>query len=297
MGEALQRLDRQYPIRDYRYVGFGSIYFGDFSLFHRLLGISDMVSIEGNEDDEDRVRFNAPYSCIDVKMGLSNAKLPEIPLAEKRWVLWLDYDFCIDATVLKDVKYAATQAIPGSVLAVTLDADFKGLNDYPTWAPDEDLEDFQKKNPAQKLAYKLQRDVLPSVETQGDRLAETYRRFLLDEIGAGTASNYDNPHLSIHQFLNFRYADGREMMTLAILFLEEGSGISVDRFNFSGLRFCRTESDTFRINAPKLTPLEIRRLNQELPTPMQSSVPISEGDRSQYREVYRYFPAFAEMEL
>ena len=31
----------------YQYIGFGSTYFADFSLFHRSFGITKMISIEG----------------------------------------------------------------------------------------------------------------------------------------------------------------------------------------------------------------------------------------------------------
>ena len=33
-----------FPIRDYKYVGFGSIYFVDFAMFHKLLGIRKLLS-------------------------------------------------------------------------------------------------------------------------------------------------------------------------------------------------------------------------------------------------------------
>lgn len=296
MCEMLQRLDRHFAISQYRYVGFGSIYFGDFSLFHRALGIRDMVTIEGNEDDEDRVRFNVPYSCIDVKMGFSNAKLPEISLTDKRWIIWLDYDFCIDATVLKDVRYAVTQARPGSVLAVTLDADFKGLQDYPTSAPEQEFDAFQKMTPREKLAFKIQKEEVPADEIQGEGFARISRELILTEIGAGIAFNYDFPDLAVHQLLNFRYADGREMMTVVFLFLDAGAQPTVESFDFGSLDSYRPAEELYRINAPKLTPLEIRRLNQALPGEART-VPIPADDYASYRNVYRYFPAFAETEL
>ena len=45
--DAFQRLQQAgFSIRDYRYVGFGSIHFVDFLIFYKLLGISDMLSVE-----------------------------------------------------------------------------------------------------------------------------------------------------------------------------------------------------------------------------------------------------------
>ncbi len=44
--EAIKRLAVFDKIESYKYVGFGSAYFSDFSLIHRSLGIEDMLSIE-----------------------------------------------------------------------------------------------------------------------------------------------------------------------------------------------------------------------------------------------------------
>lgn len=40
---AFERLHPFQRIERYRYVGFGSIYFSDFQLLHRQLGITDML--------------------------------------------------------------------------------------------------------------------------------------------------------------------------------------------------------------------------------------------------------------
>ncbi len=44
--DALLRLSFFEPVENYRYVGFGSTTFTDFILFHKILGIKDMISIE-----------------------------------------------------------------------------------------------------------------------------------------------------------------------------------------------------------------------------------------------------------
>ena len=47
MCEAFARLGAFDELPSYQYVGLGSVYFVDFLLFHRILGIRDMVNIEG----------------------------------------------------------------------------------------------------------------------------------------------------------------------------------------------------------------------------------------------------------
>src|SRR4051794_20885935 len=91
--EALQRLSVYRPVNSYQYVGFGSVYFGDFCLFHRQLGIETMTTIEKHEPDEARVRFNLPYKCVDLKMGSAAARLPEIDWSTSPSISWLDYDY------------------------------------------------------------------------------------------------------------------------------------------------------------------------------------------------------------
>ena len=44
--EMFRRLDDRLDITQYRYVGLGGLWFADFSLFHRRLGLTDLTSIE-----------------------------------------------------------------------------------------------------------------------------------------------------------------------------------------------------------------------------------------------------------
>ncbi len=45
--EALSRLDHVYPLRNFLYVGPGSLYLVDFTLFHRRQGFTEMVLRSG----------------------------------------------------------------------------------------------------------------------------------------------------------------------------------------------------------------------------------------------------------
>src|SRR5690349_17029565 len=66
--DCMLRLGRAgYHITDYRYVGFGSPYYADFVIFHKYLGIEDMVCIEGSPI-ENRMKFNKPYPFINLEM-------------------------------------------------------------------------------------------------------------------------------------------------------------------------------------------------------------------------------------
>ena len=77
-------------VEDYVYVGFGSVWFSDFSLFHRALGIRDMISIEAADTAKERIEANKPFR-IPVDYRTSNDALPDLDWLRNQF-LWLDYD-------------------------------------------------------------------------------------------------------------------------------------------------------------------------------------------------------------
>lgn len=122
--EAIQRLAHFENIHNYRYIGFGSRYFSDFSLIHRTLGIHQMISIEKDTNNVDWFDFNKPYKCIEALYGHSNAVLPRIEEWEKiPTILWLDYDGELEKNVFIDIELFCSSARPGSIILITVNAD------------------------------------------------------------------------------------------------------------------------------------------------------------------------------
>jgi hypothetical protein len=119
LAEALSKLTPFGPLHSYRYVGFGSIYFADFIVIHRGLGIDDMVSIEEQVQDEARVASNKPFACIRLEYGSSNDMLPTLDWSKKT-IAWLDYDGRLNRSVLADTAWFFTAAEPGSVYILTV---------------------------------------------------------------------------------------------------------------------------------------------------------------------------------
>src|SRR5690242_1898583 len=77
--EAFQRLVEFGALSSYRYIGFGSIQFRDFIMFHKHLGITNMLSIEKDAINKARFEFNLPFSCVSLRIGKSGEVLPTIP--------------------------------------------------------------------------------------------------------------------------------------------------------------------------------------------------------------------------
>src|SRR5579871_1625226 len=103
MGEAFARLAPIQPLSKYRYVGFGSEFFNDFSLYHQALGIHDMVSIEKDDSRIDRCKFNQPYNCVDIVSGEAANILPQLRWA-KPTIVWLDYVSKLDRFIIEDIR-------------------------------------------------------------------------------------------------------------------------------------------------------------------------------------------------
>ena len=126
--EAFQRLYPFAKIETYRYVGFGSIYFSDFYLFHNALGMGDMVSIEKDAHAQECFEFNKPYNCVRLDFRLASEVLPELDWQAKT-IIWLDYDGKLNEMVLSDVTSVCARASSGTMLLVSVNAQADGEPD------------------------------------------------------------------------------------------------------------------------------------------------------------------------
>jgi len=114
--------DLGYTISNYEYTGLGSIYFVDFALFHRYLGLTRMTSVEGNREIDQRVEFNCPYKLIKVIHDDISAQIARLS-SKRRHILWLDFDSILTEELLDAVHLAATQLSVRSILLVTVDVE------------------------------------------------------------------------------------------------------------------------------------------------------------------------------
>ena len=129
--DALQMLAiTGFPIRDYQYTGMGSIYFVDFMLFHRLLGIKEMLSVEIDDKIEKRVDFNKPFKCVRTKIGPIGEVIPSLS-RDMKHLLWLDYDEILTNSHLQDASLATAYLSTGSILLVTVDVEPPTETDSP----------------------------------------------------------------------------------------------------------------------------------------------------------------------
>lgn len=120
--ELLHRLQKELPVRSYRYVGFGGPFLEDLKLMHAHFGISKLVSLEIDDRVLRRQKFNKPVSCIDLLSRKSADFIDEDGFEEKT-ILWLDYASPKQLRQqLEEVQKACGKMAIGDVLKVTLNA-------------------------------------------------------------------------------------------------------------------------------------------------------------------------------
>lgn len=289
--ETLQRIAHFENLLNYRYVGFGSRYFTDFTLIHKTLGIDKMISIEKEKSKEEWFQFNKPYDCIEAIYDHSNMILPNLD-----WniptILWLDYDDNLNKKVFPDIISFCSNAIVGSIILITVNADSIIFPDY--------------KKRVEKLKADIGESRIPSElmnSNLGDRdLPKVLRNIVDNEIGESLAIRNGvlkpEEHLFYKQLFNFVYKDGMQMLTIGGIIFSENQNMLLEKCSFDDFDYLKSDEDYYKIQVPNLTFREIHYLNQLLP--LSGNTPTSfipQKEIEQYAKVYRYFPTFTEAEI
>jgi hypothetical protein len=253
--DCISSVMRLLELRNPVYVGFGSVWFSDFILAHRLLGIRDMVSIERDEIIFKRAEFNRPYKTLEVKQGESAEVIPDLlkrpSLASRPWIIWLDYDNEMNEVKLGELVRLIQILPPNSFLITTFSAQagkygkiadraefINGL--FGNAAPEnEDPLDYRSQNTLMGI------------------LAESTERYLLSQ--AISSGRRGSPVPAIRLI----YRDSMPMVTV-------GSILPAPE-NYDSVKYMVAEPDwpgrlTELIQAPPLTPKEVLELQSHLPS-------------------------------
>ena len=296
MVEILRSLSHIKPIEDYQYIGFSSPYFSDFKLFHRELGLEDMVSIEEKECLQNRFRFNKPFDCIQVEFGRSDEVLPELDMSRET-ILWLDYTTELKPYMFEDIENFCYSAPPGSVIFVTLRV---GRMSVP------ELRGSNYDTRFEKLENDVGEDNIPPDVNDIDlrdewSLAQAYRLILLEKIKTDFLRPRNDRlehELEFRQLANFAYEDSSKMMTFGGILYSDEIVRQYEKASFDDLDVVRTGQEQNHINPPRLTFAEMRDIERWLPSsPTESEAPVTDEIKERYADVYRYFPRFVESEM
>ncbi|MFW7356806.1 MAG: O-methyltransferase [Brucella sp.] len=293
--EVARRLAHFDNLDQYRYIGFGSVWFTDFVAFHKLLGIRDMVSIESSMT-KDRFMSNRPFN-IDILFGKSSEVLPKIKF-DARSIVWLDYDERIDASKLADTKYVVESVRSGSLIVISLQcneaAEIKSDDENDGTSPiDRFTNAFTKGKVPPGLKEK---DLI------GWKFADVCMTMLQQEIDDALVfrSRSEQKSYKFHRICQFNYADDAKMTSLVGIVVNEDETGQYGRCEFDKLDFVSNGSDVVQIENPKLTALEFKRLEAQLPLAQGVQVDLAGGipDREarEFIKHYRYYPSFAVLE-
>ena len=287
--EALARLSPLVPVDRYRYVGMGSIYFRDFKIVHRRLGIDNMITIEGKRRAEERVRFNLPLACIELMMDDTSRALPQIQLEDSPHILWLDYESGINQGVLSDLEEAIGRCASRSVLIVTINAERPDSDESERWMSELGDERPEPRQPKTRAEYAL-----------------LSYRVLRERIEAALASrNAARPkrlHVEFHQMFHMIYADGAQMLTVGGALIADEHRQQWKDCGIGSLEFTRLGEEPYEIKIPRLTRREVQHLLSQMPDThgnvedAATMVGIPASEVRELAAVYRHAPLFVEAE-
>lgn len=297
--EAIGRL-RFRDLKSYRYVGMGSIYFTDFKLLFRSLGISSMISIEQEEDDRDRFDWNKPYEQVQMLYGSTAVHLPSIDWSYPS-VVWLDYDGQIAGSKLEDLDLVVSKAASGSMVMISVNAEKP--------APEGMKKEDREADPILALKAMVGRERTPTdlkpEQLRGAQAVKVYYQLINDAIEASLArTNALIPQaerkLVWKQLLNFQYKDGASMLTVGGVVFEISDNPSFNAGNFTSLDFYRPDQTPYVIDIPRLTMKEMAHLERSAaldPTTCADLPWLDDKERSLFLQMYRYLPNFVAAEL
>ena len=286
-----------FPIREYQYTGMGSVYFVDFMLFHRALGLQRMLSVEHDPNARRRVEFNKPYEFVQTHIGEVGGVIPDLdPTA--RHILWLDYDSILQASHLQDSALATAHLLPGSIVLVTVDTGPPGEGVSLTGAASSngarEWRDYYVSVAGQYLGADP-----PLGEFAREKLPAANARALLGALRDGLVGR---PGLRFMQLFCFQYADGARMLSVGGMVVSTAEERRVRGSALMAAPYVRTDlrDGPYEIRVPRITRKERIYLDSHMPCPddwRPRAFELKKEDAQAYREVYRFYPNYAELLL
>jgi len=284
--DALQTLSAVgFDIPEYQYTGFGSIYFIDFVLFHKYLGITRMWSVEHDLTITRRVRFNRPFSFVRILMSDAGEVVARLPL-NRRHLLWLDYDSFVSSALAEHVYVALGRLPMGSIVLVTVDVESPVRDPRP-----ELLEQY--------FTGEVDRYLPPNPTFAGSKLLGLNLAILERMCDSAVSVR---PSISFELLFSFAYRDGHQMLTVGGMIAGDAERQLLQSKALRQRTYLRFswKDQPCNIVVPHFTRKERIFLEGLMPgrkTWAPTQFEISAADLQAYRDIYRFYPAYAELML
>lgn len=275
---------------DYQYIGLGGIAYTDFKLFHKELHIDKLYSIEGGSIPMERLKFNSPYSFINLLKNKTTNALNDIPL-EKKSLLWLDYDGVLDNYMFDDLDIIFRKLPIGSIYIFTCNRDLKDEenNEYTTGLFKEKFGDL--------IPFSIENKDFSSQNNY-----KTIRKMFIKHINSilRERNRIENFNFQFHQLFNIIYQENRGARMYTF-----GGVITDNNFNLSDLdinsfNFINTEENAYKIEIPNLTRKEIDLINSYLYVNEEELIKlniVTQAEVDKYRKTYKYLPHYYDIRL
>ena len=276
--------------RDYRYLGLGSMWFVDFILMHKSIGINKLVTIEKEHSRAKRVSFNAPYSCVEVKIGMSTSVLRQLSW-ENRTIAWLDYDDVLRSYMFDDLNEIIVKSTTGNIVMISVNAEAAQLNVTENDAIVDPMTVLKGLVNATYIPtdadQRLSKNQFPALP------GETMFNFMKSSV-LNTATGLD-----FFPLFNFAYSDGSRMVTYGGMIVDANDekilkGLSL-RSSFEFV----AQHGQFEIQVPQLTFKEKLELDKRMPcavAPKPEDLPfeLKPSEIEAYRKFYQDYPMYGE---
>ncbi|MDP7320703.1 MAG: hypothetical protein QF441_08855 [Bacteriovoracaceae bacterium] len=250
-----------------------------------------MISIEkeDTEQNKKRIKFNKPFSCIDVIFGDSKDVLPDLDYSVRSNIVWLDYDSKLNSSSLEDVETISAKLGHGDLFVMSINVA----------CPDRNLDELKQNVGSENIPRDAKK-----IDVGAKDMAKTCKKIVYDKIQANLIDRNlelgDEEKLAFSPLMYFYYRDGAPMATFGGIFVKEadlGSGI-IDPFK--ELSFARIGDEFMQLESPCLTFKEIIELNQLLPgdtiDEIERKLPVPRSEIEHFEEIYKYFPYFLSIE-
>ncbi|MBQ08607.1 MAG: hypothetical protein CMD96_02325 [Gammaproteobacteria bacterium] len=278
-----------FPISDYQYTGLGSIYFIDFIMFHKYLGIQKMYSIESSPNIDKRVKFNKPFKLVNIEMEDIANYIPKLSI-DLQHILWLDYDHILTEKIINTIVLACSQLSPGSIFLVTLDIE-------PPGEPQEGPDEWKKHFFLEAENYLLPK--YKAIKFSRSKLPEINASIIKQAISEGLLGR---KNVSFIPLFNFLYADGHQMISLGGMIGSEDHKQKTKILDKQKLPFLRNDivKYPYKIRVPLVTRKERLYLDSAMPCNKNwkpKEFELKKKEIEDYRKIYKYYPAYTEMFL
>jgi len=295
MIEVLLRLSKAgFTVSDYKYLGFGSVYYVDFVMFHKYLFIEKMLCFEWG-DVARRMRFNKPFKFIQLKLGPLSKHIPSIRPRDKI-LTWLDYDRSLDQEMLQDIDGMVSRLGRTSIFIVTIDA-------RPKLSKDVFDVDGLSRDERERLVVRVYQDwfgqyvegPITRAKVSGAHVTPLFYEVVSERIRQTLTRRQAD--LQFIQFFNFLYKDGAPMFTVGGMIGTADDRRLLEENGILMHKFVRTGSEYLEISVPQLTLREKQWIDCRLDTKLTADrlrFELEDDLLDNYRRFYKEYPTYLE---